>query len=99
MLRVRACFMLPSVQLCLMLARVRIPSSLVRERDKEREGEREREREKEGGRERCRICPELLLLFLKGMMGALASLSYQQSSNIYVLGQNLNYVNSLIHLL
>ncbi len=50
---------------CFMLARVRTPSSLVRE------GEREREREKEGGG-RCRICPELLFLFLKGMMGALA---------------------------
>ncbi len=32
----------------------------------------ERERE----RERCRICPKLLLLFLKGMAGALAPFSY-----------------------
>ncbi len=51
---------------CFMLARVRTPSSLIRER--EREGER--------GRERCRICPELLFLFLKGMTGALAPFSY-----------------------
>jgi len=33
-----------------------------RERDKERVRKRGREREKE----RCRICPELLFLFLKG---------------------------------
>jgi hypothetical protein len=37
----------------------------------QREREREREKEKEGERERCRICPELLFLFLKGMTGAL----------------------------
>jgi hypothetical protein len=53
-----------------MLARVRTPSSPVRES----ESERERERKKE--RERCRICPELLFLFLKGMTGALATFSY-----------------------
>ncbi len=51
-----------------------------RERERKREGEREsgRDREKEGGREResCRICPELLSLFLKGMTGALAPFSY-----------------------
>ncbi len=53
---------------CFMLARVRTPSSPVRERgggrerkkekerERKREVEREREREKEGGRERCRIC-------------------------------------------
>ena len=41
-----------------MLAKVRTPSSPVRER------------------ERCRICPELLFLFLKGMTGALAPFSY-----------------------
>ncbi len=35
----------------------------------------EREREGEKG-ERCRIYPELLFLFLKGMTGALAPLSY-----------------------
>ena len=41
-------------------------------------GQREREREREGGRERerCRICPELLFVFLKGMTGALATFSY-----------------------
>jgi hypothetical protein len=41
-------------------------------------GQRERERERgtRGGRERCRICPELLFLFLKGMTGALAPFSY-----------------------
>ncbi len=37
-----------------------------RERGRRREGERKREIEKEGERERCRICPELLFLFLKG---------------------------------
>jgi hypothetical protein len=47
-----------------MLARVRTPSSPVREREREREREKER-REKE--RERCRICPGLLFLFLEGM--------------------------------
>ncbi len=79
---------------CFMLARVRTPSSPVREREKERERGRERrreigrekdiniyiyiEREREIGRERerCRICPELLFLFLKGMTGALAPFSY-----------------------
>jgi hypothetical protein len=54
-LRMRACFM---------LARVCTLSSLVRERQTERE------------RERCRMCPELLFLFLKGMMGALAPFNY-----------------------
>ncbi len=50
-----------------MLARVRTPSSPVRERERkrEREVEREREREREGE-----------YLFLKGMMGALAPFSY-----------------------
>jgi hypothetical protein len=40
-----------------------------RKREKERGGEREREKEKEGRRERerCRICPELLFLFLRGV--------------------------------
>ncbi len=51
-----------------------------RGRERKREGERKREKEserkKEGERERCRICPELLFLFLKGMMGALAPFSY-----------------------
>jgi hypothetical protein len=49
-----------------------------REGDRKREGERkeERERGREGERERCRICPELLFLFFKGMMGALAPFSY-----------------------
>ncbi len=68
------------------------PSSPVREREQKREREewRERESEKQGEREmemerwrdgemergRCRICPELLILFLKGMTGALAPFSY-----------------------
>ncbi len=50
------------------------------QREREREGERGKEREREGkrGREikRCKICIELLFLFLKGMMGALAPFSY-----------------------
>jgi hypothetical protein len=37
-------------------------------------GQKKRERQRE--RERCRICPELLFLFLKGMTGALAPFSY-----------------------
>ncbi len=49
-------------------------------RARKKEGEREKERERERGREReresCRICPELLSLFLKGMTGALAPFSY-----------------------
>jgi hypothetical protein len=53
-----------------MLARVRTGQNEIGR--KKREGERERKRE----RERCRICPELLFLFLKGMMGALAPFSY-----------------------
>jgi hypothetical protein len=57
---------------CFMLARVRTPSSPVRESESERERERERKKE----RERCRICPELLFLFSKGMTGALAPFSY-----------------------
>jgi hypothetical protein len=63
---------------CFMLARERTPSSPGREREKEggRERERERESEKEGERERCRICPDLLFLFFKGMTGALAPFSY-----------------------
>ncbi len=55
---------------CFMLAMVRTPSSPVREKERRRERKRERERE------RCRICPELLFLFLKGMTGALVPLSY-----------------------
>jgi hypothetical protein len=41
--------------------------------------ETEIEREKEGEREKkekCRICPELLFLFLKGMAGALTPFNY-----------------------
>jgi hypothetical protein len=38
--------------------------------------ERKREREREREIYIYRICPELLLLFLKGMTGALASFSY-----------------------
>ena len=44
------------------------------QREREKEGGRQRERERE--RERCRICLELLVLFLKGMTGALAPFSY-----------------------
>jgi hypothetical protein len=47
-----------------------------REREKERESVCDRDRERERERERCRICPELLFLFLKGMTGALAPFSY-----------------------
>ncbi len=50
-----------------MLARVRTPSSLIREREREREKEGEREREREGESE---------YLFLKGMTGAFAPISY-----------------------
>ncbi len=46
------------------------------QRERERERERKRERKRKGGRERCIICPELLFLFLKAMMGALAPFSY-----------------------
>ncbi len=53
-----------------------------REKEEERDKERKREREKERERHRCRICPELLFLFLKGMMGALAPFSYLV--NIYL---------------
>ncbi len=49
-----------------------------REREKERGREEEREsvRKRERERERCRKRPELLFLFSKGMMGALAPFSY-----------------------
>ncbi len=66
---------------CFMLARVRTPSHRS-ERERERKGEREKKREgdrvikRERERERCRICPEFLSLFLKGMTGALAPFSY-----------------------
>ncbi len=49
-----------------------------KERDKVREREREREREKEGER-------ELLFLFLKGMMGALAPFSILVSRELALL--------------
>ncbi len=76
-----------------MLARVRTPSSLVREREKEieikrggRERERERERKREGGGERERDN-----FFLIGMTGALAPFSYLVS---YIFLQNkLTLVN------
>ncbi len=61
------------------------PSSPVREREKERERER-RETERERERRRCRICPEFLFLFLKGMTGALAPLSYLVKDNNLYLG-------------
>ncbi len=49
------------------ISMVLTPSSPVREREKarERDKERERGREREKEREGCRICPELLFLFLK----------------------------------
>ncbi len=43
---------------------------------RERERERERVRKREREREKCRICPELLFLFSKGMMGAMAPFIY-----------------------
>ncbi len=54
-----------------------------REREKERGRERGRGREKkkEGEGERCRICPDFLILFLKGMTGALAPFSYLVQNN------------------
>jgi hypothetical protein len=59
---VRACFMLARGHTIEigLISMVCTPSSWVRERE----------------REICKICPELLFLFLKGMMGALAPLSY-----------------------
>ncbi len=71
-----------SRQACFMLARV---STLHRsqregerkgEGERKREGEREWERGSERERERCRICPEMLFLFLKGMTGAMVPFSY-----------------------
>jgi hypothetical protein len=47
-----------------------------REKERDRERKREQERERERERERCRICPELLFLFLKGMTGALAPFTF-----------------------
>ncbi len=55
------------------MQRVRTPSSPVRERERERERDKPRERERERGRDNY---PELLLLFLKLMTGALAPFSY-----------------------
>ncbi len=68
---------------------MRTPSSPVREREREREKKREKEREIERERERKResgkegeiICPKLLVLFLKGMSGALAPFSYLVYNN------------------
>jgi hypothetical protein len=61
-----------------MLARVCTTSSAVRERERESEKERKRkrERERERERERCRMFPESLFSFLKGMTGDLAPFSY-----------------------
>ncbi len=82
----QACFMLARVRVCSLSIRPSFSLSLTGE-----EGcagmlyackgvhtlfTGQREREREGGRERCRICPELLFLFLKGMAGALAPFSY-----------------------
>jgi hypothetical protein len=65
----RACFMLARVRTIEigLISMVRTPSSPVREREV---------RKSESERERCRICSELLFLFLKGMTGALAPFSY-----------------------
>ncbi len=49
---------------------------LTGQRERERGRGRERERVRDRKRERCRICPELLFLFLKGMTGALVPFSY-----------------------
>ncbi len=48
----------------------------VRETERVRKREREREKEREREMQNMVIEPELLFLFLKGMMGALAPLSY-----------------------
>jgi hypothetical protein len=56
------------------LARVRTPSSPVRDREREREKEKEKERERMRERERER-CRTWLFLFLKGMTGVLAPFS------------------------
>ncbi len=40
------------------------------------ERERKKKKNRERERERCRICPELLFLFLKGMTAALAPFIY-----------------------
>jgi hypothetical protein len=48
----------------------------VRKRERERERGRERERERN-----VEYCPELLFLFLKGMMGALAPFSFLVCNN------------------
>jgi hypothetical protein len=94
------------VRACFMLARVRIPSSLVRERERERERwrererergrerERKREREREKEREICRICPELLFFFLKGMTGALAPFGYLVQKRIKFRHHNTQHKNT-----
>ncbi len=66
-LRVRPCFMFAKVRTPY---RDGTPSSQLRERDRGRERVRKR------GEGRCRICPELLFSFLKGITGALAPFSY-----------------------
>jgi hypothetical protein len=72
--------------------RVCRPSSLVRGRDEEREGERERVRgreregdrgkEKEGGRKREGELSRIVVLISKGMMGALAPFSCLVTTNV-----------------
>ncbi len=67
-----------------------------REREREKERERKRKRERERERERCRICPELLFLFLKGMTGAMAPFSClvcNNSSNEMQLLPNLMLID------
>jgi hypothetical protein len=44
----------------------------------------------ERGRERCRICPELLFLFLKGITGALAPFSYLVSKSTSTYNYKIN---------
>jgi len=85
---VLACFMLARVRTIEigLISMVHTPSSpiterkkereKVREKERDREWDRKRERERERERERCRICPELLFLFLKGMTGDQAHFSY-----------------------
>ncbi len=62
---------------CFMLARVRTPSSPVRERERESERGRDRQKEREGVTERERERKrQKRWQLLKGMMGASAPFSY-----------------------
>ncbi len=66
-----------------MLARVRTPSSQVREREKEKEGEKKRKRVRKRERERESI------YILKGMTGALAPFSNLVHNNVLLVGNLL----------